>query len=164
MSIATLGYHSYVSSTYSIHPATLPRTSTTQPVSAWWLPSGHHRLTSGSSRIASRAPASAGLTGRSERSPSRIAGGRVNGLLEPVVPPEDLVTDDDARHPADVRVGRALGRLAQARLDRVALHCLQDGARVHLRRRSRYGDVVGVTEVAAGGERLAEGGEGEGDR
>src|SRR5258705_11135222 len=59
-------------------------------------------------------------------------GKRGGGVLELVVAPEELFADDHRRHADHAQLQRALGRLAQSVLDRLALNALRDRAGVQL--------------------------------
>ena len=89
--------------------------------------------------------------------------GRGDRLLDPVVPPEHLAADDerwDADHP---QLGCLVGRLAQRPLDPFGFDGLEERAGVKLAGGGGDQHVVGLAQVAPGGEGLAESGEGEGD-
>src|SRR4029078_11718162 len=71
--------------------------------------------------------------------------------------------DDQRGNAEDAELGGLLGRLAERALDAVRSGGLLDSPRVQLAGGGGDQDVVGLGQVAAGGERLAESGEGEGD-
>src|SRR6266540_234083 len=89
---------------------------------------------------------------------------RASRLVQPVVAPEHLVADHDARNAANPEVPGALGRLAKRLLHGGPLDGAEHGARMDLGGRSREQHVVAIGEVPAGSEGLAKGGERERDR